>query len=220
MRRIIGGVFQSLDGVIQAPGGPTEDPTGGFTLGGWSHSFWDEAMGQAMGGLFSQPFDLLLGRKTYEIFAAHWPYAAADDPIAISFNRVAKYVLTRGDERLAWANSHKLPSIDAVAALKAGEGPDLLIQGSSTIYPALLGEGLIDRLFVMTFPVVLDGGKRLFGPGSPPGALRLVEHQVATTGVTIATYEPAGAVPIGSFQLDGPPNPAEIARRERMKREG
>jgi dihydrofolate reductase len=219
MRRIIGGAFQSLDGVMQAPGGPTEDWTGGFTLGGWSATFWDDAMGQAMGGLFGQPFDLLLGRKTYEIFAAHWPYAPADDPIAMSFNRTAKYVLTSSDEPLAWANSHRLPDMEAVAALKAGEGPDLLIQGSSTLYPALLAEGLIDRLFVMTFPVILGGGKRLLGAGSPPGALTLVEHLVSTTGVTIATYEPAGPVPIGSFQL-AETSPAELARQERMKREG
>jgi dihydrofolate reductase len=219
MRRIIGGAFQSLDGVMQAPGGPSEDPTGGFALGGWSTSFWDEAMGQAMGGLFGAPFDLLLGRKTYEIFAAHWPYAAADEPIAVAFNRTAKYVVTRSDEPLAWANSHRLSGIDAIVALKAEEGPDLLIQGSSSLYPALLAGGLIDRLFVMTFPVILSGGKRLFGPGAGSSALKLIDHQVSTTGVTIATYEPAGPVPIGSFQL-AEPSPAEIARQERMKREG
>src|SRR3569623_498129 len=155
MRRIIGAGFPSLDGVMQAPGGPSEDWTGGFTLGGWSTSFWDEAMGQAMGGLFDRPFDLLLGRKTYEIFATHWPYAGADDPIAIAFNRTAKHVVTRSGDPLDWANSHRLASIDAVAALKEGDGPDLLIQGSSTLYPALLARGLVDRLFVMTFPVIL-----------------------------------------------------------------
>ena len=219
MRRIIGGVFQSLDGVMQAPGGPEEDPTGGFALGGWSTSFWDEMMGQAMGGLFNGPFELLLGRKTYEIFAAHWPYAAADDPIAVSFNRVAKYVVTRSDDPLAWANSHRLPDIAAAAALKAGEGPDLLIQGSSTLYPPLLAQGLIDRLFVMTFPVILGGGKRLLGAGAGSMALKLVQHQVSTTGVTMATYEPAGPVPIGSFQ-HAEPSEAEVARQERMKREG
>ena len=218
MRKIIGGAFQSLDGVMQAPGGPSEDWTGGFALGGWSTSFWDDAMGQAMGALFGAPFDLLLGRKTYEIFAAHWPYASTDEPITIAFNRVAKYVVTRSDEPLAWANSHRLPDIDAVAALKAGEGPDLLVQGSSTLYPALLAEGLIDRLFVMTFPVILGGGKRLLGPGPGSMALTLVAHQVSTTGVTMATYEPAGPVPIGSFQL-AEPSAAETARQERMKRE-
>lgn len=219
MRKIIGGAFQSLDGVMQVPGGPEEDPTGGFALGGWSTSFWDESMGEAMGGLFGSPFELLLGRKTYEIFAAHWPYAAAGDPIASVFNRTAKHVVTHSSEPLAWANSHRLSDIAAVAALKAGDGADLLIQGSTTLYPALLAKGLIDRLFVMTFPVILGGGKRLFGAGTPPAALKLVEHRVSTTGVILATYEPAGATPIGSFQ-HAEPSPAEIARRERMRREG
>ncbi len=219
MRRIIGGIFQSLDGVMQAPGGPEEDPTGGFALGGWSTSFWDEAMGQAMGGLFGQPFELLLGRKTYEIFAGHWPYAPEEDPIASVFNRIAKYVVTHSTEPLDWANSHRLADVGAVAALKAGDGPDLLIQGSTTLYPALLAERLIDRLFVMTFPVVIGSGKRLFGAGTPPAAFRLVDHQVSTTGVIMATYEPAGPIPIGSFQ-HSEPSPAEMARRERMRREG
>src|SRR5690348_13575691 len=159
MRKIIGGVFQSLDGVMQSPGGPPEDPTGGFDLGGWATSFWDEKMGAAMGALFGRPFELLLGRKTYEIFAAHWPYAAADDPIADVFNRTAKHVLTRSAEPLAWANSHALADIAAIGALKASDGPDLLIQGSTTLYPPLLADELVDRLFVMTFPVILGGGK-------------------------------------------------------------
>jgi dihydrofolate reductase len=219
MRKIIGGVFLSLDGVMQAPGGPTEDWTGGFALGGWSATFWDEMMGNAMGPLFGGPFDLLLGRKTYEIFAAHWPYVGADEPMGALFDGVNKYVVTHGTEPLDWQNSHPIGSIDAVKAIKATEGPDLLIQGSTTLYPELFAAGLVDRLFVMTFPVVLGGGKRLFGAGTPPFALKLVEHQVSTTGVAIATYEPAGEVPIGSFQL-GEPSARENARQERMKREG
>ena len=219
MRKIIGGVFQSLDGVMQSPGGPPEDPTGGFELGGWSTSFWDEKMGAAMGGLFGGPFDLLLGRKTYEIFAGHWPYVAENDPIGAAFNKVAKYVLTHGDEKLEWNNSHRLKDIEAVRALKTGDGPDLLIQGSTTIYPALLTAGLIDRLLLMTFPVVLGKGKRLFGAGTPPGALKLVQHDVSSTGVMIATYEPAGKIPLGSFML-AEPSAAELKRRERMAKEG
>lgn len=219
MRKIIGGVFQSLDGVMQAPGGPSEDWTGGFQLGGWSFSFWDEAMGNAMGALFAGPFDLLLGRKTYEIFAAHWPYADAGDPIGTAFDRASKYVVTHGDAPLEWQNSHRVGRIDAVAEIKRGEGPDILIQGSTTLYPQLFAAGLVDRLFVMTFPVVLGGGKRLFGPGTPPFALRQVQHQVSTTGVVMATYEPAGEVPIGSFQMKEP-SEREVARQERMKREG
>jgi dihydrofolate reductase len=219
MRKIIGGVFQSLDGVMQSPGGPPEDPTGGFELGGWATSFFDEKMGAAMGALFGAPFDLLLGRKTYEIFAAHWPFVPEGDPIGPAFTKANKYVLTHGDDRWEWKNSHKLKDIDAVRSLKATGGPDLLIQGSSTLYPQMLAAGLIDRLFLTTFPVVLGKGKRLFGPGSPPEALKLVKHDVSNSGVMIATYEPAGKIPLGSFML-ADPTPAELKRRARMEREG
>ena len=219
MRKLVGGAFQSLDGVMQAPGGPTEDWTQGFTLGGWSATYWDEVMGQTMGGLFGAPFDLLLGRKTYEIFAAHWPYVGPDDPIGPAFDKASKYVLTRGDDPLEWVNSHRLSNIAEVATLKQSDGPDLLVQGSTTLYPQLLAEGLIDRLFVMTFPVVLGQGKRLFGAGTPSGAWKMVDHSISTTGVVIATYEPAGAVQIGSFQMSEP-SAAEGLRQERMKREG
>ena len=219
MRRIVGGIFQSLDGVMQAPGGPTEDWTLGFDYGGWSTSFWDDSMGQAMGGLFGAPFDLLLGRKTYEIFAAHWPYVGDDEPIGPMFDNAQKYVLTRGDDKLDWVNSHRLGSIAEVAALKRGDGPDLLIQGSTTLYPELLAQGIVDKLFLMTFPVVLGQGKRLFGAGTPAGAWKMIDHQVSSTGVVMASYEPAGAIPIGSFQRKEP-SEAEQRRQERMKREG
>lgn len=219
MRKINGGVFQSLDGIMQAPGGPPEDPTGGFDLGGWTATFWDEKMGDAMGGIFNAPFDLLLGRKTYEIFAAHWPYVPKDDPIGPVFNKAAKYVLTRGNDKLDWSNSHRLSDIDAVRKIKNSEGPDLLIQGSSTLYPQLLAANLIDRLFIMTFPLVLGKGKRLFGTGTPSGGMKLVKSDVSASGVIIATYEPAGKVPIGTFEL-ATPSAAELKRRERMKREG
>lgn len=219
MRKILGGVFQSMDGVVQAPGGPPEDPTGGFDLGGWAATQWDERMGAAMGGIFSAPFDLLLGRKTYEIFAAHWPYVPEGDPIGPAFTRATKYVLSRGDDRMDWANSHRLRGIEDVGALKASPGPDLLIQGSSTLYPQLLVAGLIDRLMIMTFPVILGQGKRLFGAATPSAGMRLVDHAVSTTGVLITTYEPAGAVPIGTFEL-ADPSAAELARRVRMQRDG
>lgn len=219
MRRIVGGIFQSLDGVMQAPGGPTEDWTQGFRFGGWSTSFWDDSMGAAMGGLFGAPFDLLLGRKTYEIFAAHWPYVGDDEPIGPMFDNARKYVLTRGDEPLDWVNSHRLGSIAEVAALKQTDGPDLLIQGSTTLYPELLAQNLVDKLFLMTFPVVLGQGKRLFRAGTPAGAWKMLDHQVSSTGVVIASYEPAGAIPIGSFQMKEP-SEAEQRRQERMKREG
>ena len=219
MRKIIGGVFQSLDGVMQSPGGPPEDPTGGFELGGWATSFWDDKMSAAMGALFGAPFDLLLGRKTYEIFAGHWPFVPANDPIGPAFNKVAKYVVTCSDDRLEWNNSHRLNSIDAVKSVKTTDGPDLLIQGSTTLYPPLLSAGLVDRLFVMTFPAVVGKGKRLFGAGTPPFSLKLVKHDVSTTGVIMATYEPAGKIPIGSFMI-ADPSPVELKRRARMAREG
>ncbi|WP_413569028.1 dihydrofolate reductase family protein [Bdellovibrio sp. HCB117] len=217
MRKIIGGVFQSLDGVIQAPGGPEEDPTGSFKYGGWSTSFWDERMNAAMGAVFDQPFDLLLGRRTYDIFAAHWGYLGDSDPIAASFTKCAKYVLTHGDQSLDWKNSHRVSSMEELKKIKSAEGPDLLIQGSSTLYPALFAENLIDRLFVMTFPVVLGKGKRLFGEGTPGGRLKMVQSDISSTGVIIATYEPDGKVPIGDFGLSKP-SPAELQRREKIKK--
>ena len=217
MRRIIGAVFVSLDGVIQAPGGPEEDPTGGFELGGWLTGFFDEAIGERVDRLFTPPFDLLLGRRTYDIFAAHWPYHA-DEPGGIGehFDRASKYVMTRSEAPLDWKGSHRLGGIDAVARLKRGEGPDLVIQGSGTLYPQLLGAGLIDRLVLMIFPAVLGSGKRLFGEGTAPGAMRLVEHRVTPGGNIIAEYEPAGPLEPGSFATK-PPSAAELDRRRRIE---
>jgi dihydrofolate reductase len=219
MRKLTGAAFLSLDGVMQAPGGPTEDWTGGFQFGGWLPPFDDDQVGEAIGGLFAQPFDLLLGRKTYEIFAAYWPYADADHPIAGPFNRAGKYVVTHSDDPLEWENSHRMGSIEAVAEVKASEGPDLVIQGSSTLYPQLFAAGLIDRLVLLTFPVVLGQGKRLFGAGTPPFTLKPIEQKLSDKGVVIATYEPAGAVQTGTFP--GPEtSEREKARQERMRREG
>jgi len=220
MRKIIAGVFQSLDGVMQAPGAPEEDPTGGFTLGGWSATLWDEVMDTYMGGVLGGDFDLLLGRNTYDIFAAYWPFQSGD-PIGEKFDAVTKYVVTSSTEPLGWANSVAING-DAAAGIgriKASEGPDLLIQGSTKLYPALLEAGLIDRLLLMTFPLVLGGGKRLFADGVKSGAMKLVDSKVSTTGVIIATYEPAGPVPIGSF-VTREPSALEIARREKMAAAG
>jgi dihydrofolate reductase len=217
MRKIRGSVFVSLDGVMQAPGGPTEDPTGGFAHGGWLPQFFDEGVGEAIDAFFAGNYDLLLGRRTYEIFAAYWPYVggettgigevfdragkdegeAAAIAMGEAFTRANKYVLTRGTPDLGWSNSHRIGSIEELRAVKEGDGPDLLIQGSSTIYPALIAEGLLDRLTMMTFPVVLGGGKRIFGPDTPARSLRLVDHQVTRSGAVIATYEPAGEVDHG-----------------------
>ena len=218
MRKILGGVFQSLDGVIQAPGGPTEDPTGGFTHGGWMPAVSDAAVGEAVGNFFSRPYDLLLGRRTYEIFAAYWPYAKGESAaMGEAFTAAGKYVLTRGEKPLPWDNSHRLRGIDDVAELKQGDGPDLLIQGSSTIYAALLTAGLLDQLLLYTFPLLLGRGKRLFGEGTPPGTLKLTDHTVSAGGVVITTYEPAGPVQQGSY---GQIESAREQERQRKMKEG
>lgn len=218
MRKVTGGVFLSLDGVMQAPGGPTEDYTGGFDQGGWLFRFGDEGIFDTVGSLFAGEYDLLLGRRTYDIFASYWPYVEGPEAeMGQAFTRAGKHVLTRGDQPLEWENSHRLKGVDDVAALKRSDGPDLIIQGSSTIYPELLAAGLIDRLVLMIFPVTLGKGKRLFGDGTPAQALRMTDHKVTDKGTVIATYEPAGAIPAdGSF-----PEPSnsqrEQERRTRMR---
>ena len=217
-RRIIGGVFQSIDGVMQAPGGPQEDPTGGFAHGGWLAPLFDEALGNQIDTLFSGNVDLLLGRRTYDIFAAHWPFAPPDEPIAALFARISKYVLTRSDPPLAWQGSRRLANMDALAALKREDGPDLVIQGSSTLYPQLLEHGLLDRLITMTAPVVLGRGKRLWGEGTPPRTLSLVEQRVSRTGIVMATYDVGGEVQTASFAAPEP-SQAEVERRQALKAE-
>lgn len=219
MRKIIGGVFQSLDGIMQAPGGPDEDKTGGFGFGGWVQPFWDEKLNEVMGPLFSGEFDLLLGRKTYEIFSAYWPYIPDSDPISSAFAKAEKYVLTRGNDPLDWNKSHRLKDIEELRKVKSGNGPTMLIQGSSTLYPDLLAENLIDELFIMTFPITLGKGKRLFGNGTPPAAMKLINSDVSPSGVIIATYKPNGKVPTGTFETTEP-SAAELKRRERWAREG
>ncbi len=217
MRRITGAVFVSLDGVMQAPGGPEEDPTGSFELGGWLAQFFDEAVGERVDGLFTPPFDLLLGRRTYDIFAAFWPYNASEpDGIGQRFDRASKYVLSASGRSLDWQNSHRLDSLDALADLKRGEGPDLIVQGSGTLYPQLLAAGLIDRLILMTFPVILGSGKRLFGEGTAPAAMRPVEQEVTAKGNIIATYQPDGPVETGSFGGEDP-SAAELERRAKVE---
>ena len=222
MRKVIATVMVSLDGVMQAPGGPEEDPTGGFKYGGWTAPYFDEVMGQVMGEAFSKPFDLLLGRKTYDIFAAYWPYAESGehDFIAKLFNKTRKYVATHSTAPLTWNNSVAIhnPAVD-VARLKRENGPDLLIQGSSVLIQTLLKSELIDEFNLLTFPVVLASGKRFFGDGVKAMALKLERSKTSPSGVTVNTYTPAGAVKTGSFGLDKP-SEAELARRERMKLEG
>ncbi|MGF6233372.1 dihydrofolate reductase [Inquilinus ginsengisoli] len=220
MRKVVAAAFLSLDGVMQAPGGPEEDPDGDFTLGGWTFHHWDDVMGRAIDEAFGIPFDLLLGRKTYEIFAAHWPRVPADDPVGTLFNRVTKYVVTSSTAPLAWRNSVALrgDAAQAVAELKRHNGPDLLLQGSSELVQTLLAHDLIDEFRLMTFPVVLGSGKRLFGRGAIPAGLKLVSSQVSTTGVVMSSYVRSGEVTTGSFAL-AEPTEAELSRRERMQGE-
>lgn len=218
MRKITGAAFVSLDGVMQAPGGPTEDPTGGFDQGGWVFKMWDEGIEPTLGALFTPPYDLLLGRRTYDIFAAYWPYAEGENAaMGRAFDKAAKYVLTRGDQPLEWQNSHRLPDIDAVARLKDSEGPDLVIQGSSTIYPALLAAGLIDTLILMTYPITLGSGKRLLDEGTPVEQLKMTDHKVTAKGTVITTYKPGGALPPYPDEAPIPiTSERELARREKI----
>ncbi|MFM5893430.1 MAG: dihydrofolate reductase family protein [Novosphingobium sp.] len=221
MRRIVGVVFVSLDGVMQAPGGPTEDPSGGFSEGGWQFKFPDAAGGDAVGDMLSGEYDLLLGRRTYDIFAAYWPYVQGEEAgVGETFTKARKYVLTRGNQDLPWENSHRLGNIDDVAALKQGDGPELRIWGSSRIYPGLLGAGLIDRLRLLIYPLTLGKGKRLFGEGTGAEALRMVHHQVTPQGTIIADYEPTGAMPQGQFDAPEPVTSERELERQRRMAEG
>lgn len=223
MRKIIVGAMVSLDGVMQAPGGPTEDPTGGFKFGGWVTPYFDEVFGKEIDRLFKENFDLLLGRKTYEIFAAHWPYYDEDAPdggIAKLFNNIKKYVVSRsGEVDTSWAGSVLLRDIADARRLKQEDGPDLVTQGSSELVHALLASDLVDAISLFTVPVVLGGGKKLFADGSAPHSFKLTRSRVSSTGLIIGHYEREGDIRIGDTALDSPSD-REVARQERMKREG
>jgi dihydrofolate reductase len=200
MRKLSVTTFLTLDGVMQAPGGPEEDASDGFAYGGWSVSYWDDQMGQLMGDFMSQPFDLVLGRKTYDIFAGFWP-TAPDDAGGKPLNDATKYVASRGLPNLPWQPSVLIAGDagDGVAELKAGDGPDLQVHGSGDLIQTLLRHGLVDEFLLWVFPVVIGSGKRLFADGTVPGGLRLVDSSVSSTGVVIGRYVPAGDVVTGSF---------------------
>jgi dihydrofolate reductase len=206
MRKLIVSTFLSLDGVMQAPGGPGEDPSGDFDQEGWSVNYWDERMGQIMiefmGGA---PFDLLLGRKTYEIFAAHWPRASEEEGSG-PLNRATKYVVSTTLASAGWPPSVLIKEdvVEQIARLKQGDGPELQVQGSSRLIQTLIAHDLIDEYRLMVFPLLLGKGKRLFGDGVIPAGLRLVDTKTSTTGVIIATYERAGGIEHGTFALDQP----------------
>ena len=220
MRRLVASTFASLDGIMQAPGGPEEDTTGGFSLGGWMFAYGDEVMDLSASGFDGKDRELVLGRRTYEIFEAYWPYQPDDHPIARTLNAARKYVASRTLTMLHWNNSTPLHGdvVSAIIALKAQSGPDLQIIGSGNLIQTLQAASLIDEYNVWTFPVVLGRGKRLFGETAKPLALRLVRSQVSTTGVVMSTYVPGGDIQPGVF-ASAEPSERELLRRKRMANE-
>ena len=213
MRTLAVNTFMSLDGVMQSPGGPDEDPTGGFAYGGWGATYFDDEMMARVAE--STPYELLLGRGTYEIFAAHWPYD--EGPIADHLNGTRKHVASTTLDKVGWNNSTLITGgvADYVADLKSQDGPEIQVHGSPGLIQTLLEHNLIDEFRMWIFPVVLGTGKRFFGDGTIPGALKLVDSTVSKTGVTINIYERAGDISPGSFEFDEPTE-AEIQRRERL----
>jgi dihydrofolate reductase len=200
MRKLIVNEFMTLDGVVQAPGGPEEDDSGAFPFGGWSFHYWDEVLDRAMTETMSVPFDLVLGRRTYDIFAAYWP-TAPEEAGGKPLNDATKYVASRGTPSLTWDRSVHIEGDVAagVARLKQDEGSELQVHGSGNLIQTLMASNLIDEYRLWVFPVVLGTGKRLFADGTIPAALRLTHSEVSTTGVVLGTYEPAGEVKLGSF---------------------
>jgi dihydrofolate reductase len=209
MRNIVVNTFVTLDGVMQAPGAPQEDTSGGFRWGGWSVNYWDEMMGKAIDDFMGKEFDLLLGRKTYEIFAAHWPFVKPDTPdyeTALKINAARKYVVTRTLDRADWKESTIIKGDVAkqIADLKMQSGLDLQVHGSSNLIQTLLKNDLVNKLHVWIFPLTIGSGKRLFAEGTVPANFKLTDSKVSTTGVIIATYERCGKIETGSFALEEP----------------
>jgi dihydrofolate reductase len=217
MRELIVNTFITLDGVMQAPGGPEEDPSGGFEHGGWSFGYWDEQMQDVMGESFSKPFDLVLSRKTYDIFAAHWPHS--EEPAAAVLNNATKHVASTTLTDVDWENSKLIEGDvpDGIRALKEGDGPELQVHGSANLIQTLLEHGLVDEFRIWIFPLVLGKGKRLFDGGTVPDGLALTGSQVSSSGVIIATYRPGAEIKSGSF-VPEEPSEDEVARRAAQER--
>jgi dihydrofolate reductase len=213
----------SMDGIMQAPGGPSEDPSKGFKFGGWQMPYGDQEFGAEIDRVFKEKFDLLLGRKTYEIFAAYWPYYDENRPhgsIAKLFNEIKKYAVSRsGEVDMGWQGTVLLRDLADVKRLKQEDGPNLVTQGSTELVHALLANDLVDAMSLFTVPVVLGGGKKLFADGSAPHSFKLTSSRVSSSGVLIGHYERDGEIKIIDRAL-GSPSKREIARQERMKREG
>lgn len=220
MRKLIVSAFASLDGVVQAPGGPEEDPTGGFVLGGWMFGYADASMDISASGFDGKDRELVLGRRTYQIFEAFWPYQPDDHPVAKTLNAAKKHVASRTLTTLHWNNSTLLDGevVPAIIALKTQPGPDLQLIGSGNLIQSLQAASLIDEYNVWTFPVVLGRGKRLFGEAARPSALRLVRSRISTSGVVMSTYVPDGDIQPGSF-ASSEPSARESARRQEMANE-
>ena len=201
MRKLVVLTFLSLDGVMQAPGGPDEDTAGNFPHGGWTFPYFDESLGQTMAEQMGLPFDLLLGRKTYELFASHWPQQDPSEPGAAELNQATKYVVSRGTPELPWKNSELINKdvVERIRQLKTSDGPILQVHGSSDLLQTLQKEDLIDELWLKIFPVTLGTGKRLFGDGAIPAAFELLEAHSTPHGVIVANYKRAGDVRTGSF---------------------
>src|SRR5919107_1630419 len=203
MRKLIVSTFLTLDGIMQAPGGPEEDDSGRFAYGGWSVNYWDDQMSEVMGEAMSRPFDLVLGRRTYDIFAAYWPHAP-EEAGAKPLNDATKYVASRSHPALEWSKSVLIEgdATEGIAALKKEDGPELQVHGSGNLIQTLMRHNLVDQYRLLVFPLVIGSGKRLFSEGTIPAGLKLVESKVSTTGVVIGTYEPAGEIVTASFALD------------------
>ena len=219
MRKLVVNTFMTLDGVMQAPGGPEEDPTSDFKYGGWSFHYWDEVMGKTMDEFMSKPFELLLGRKTYEIFAAHWPYIQ-NDPVADKFNATKKYVVSNKLSKVNWKNSFLIKNdvIRKIAKLMERDGPELQVHGSGNLIKTLVNGNLVDEFKIWIFPVTVGKGKQLFGDGTNAANLKLVDIKSSSTGVIIATYQPAGELKTGSFALQNETE-EELARRRKLSSE-
>jgi dihydrofolate reductase len=204
MRKLVVTTFMTLDGVMQAPGGPDEDRDGGFEQGGWSVGYWDDMMGGVAEEIHLEAGAILFGRRSYEILAGYWPKVGDDDRMAAKLNQAPKHVASRTLDSLEWRNSTLLEGdvAEAVTRLKAEDGGPLLVIGSSGLIQTLLAHDLIDAFKIWTFPVVVGEGKRLFGDGAMPAGLQLTDIRTSTTGVTIATYERAGEIKGGTFGLE------------------
>ena len=220
MRKLVVLSFITLDGVMQAPGGPEEDPTGGFKHGGWVAGYFDDFLGRVMVEQMSRPFDLLLGRKTYEIFAAHWPYVKdKEDPFAAGINSAKKYVASKTLLKLDWKNSELIKGdvAEEVKKLKEQDGPEIQVHGSGALIQTLLKLDLIDELWLKIFPITLGKGKRLFAEGTIPVGFKLLKSEISPSGVIVAAYQRSGKVKTGSLGFEVP-SEAELARRQRLKK--